>query len=84
MDKLPPDHDMPLPASTMPIPVDAKRQARSLYFQAVLRGAYRPRLAVIILLQIILSDTGYRRLADRAISWLRAGYRASPKPGVAS
>ena len=33
MDKLPPDHDMPLPASTMPIPVDAKRQARSLYWR---------------------------------------------------
>ncbi len=57
------------------------RQALGLYFQAVLRGAYRPRLAVIILLQILLSDTGYRRLADRAISWLRAGYRA---PRVAS
>jgi len=33
MDKLPPDHGMPLPASTMPIPVDAKRQARSLYWR---------------------------------------------------
>jgi hypothetical protein len=42
-----------------------------------LHGCYRPRLAVIILLQIVLSDAGYRRLADRAISWLRAGLRES-------
>ena len=27
MDKLPPDHAMPLPAATFPIPVDARRQA---------------------------------------------------------
>jgi uncharacterized protein YjcR len=33
MDKLPPDTDMPLPASTMPIPVDAQRKARSLYWR---------------------------------------------------
>lgn len=33
MDKLPPDTGMPLPASAFPIPVDAKRQARSLYWR---------------------------------------------------
>ena len=33
MSKLPPDTGMPLPASTMPIPVDARRQARSLYWR---------------------------------------------------
>ncbi|WP_443025474.1 terminase large subunit domain-containing protein [Sphingomonas sp. PB4P5] len=32
MDLLPPDTGMPLPASTMPIPVDACRQARRLYW----------------------------------------------------
>lgn len=33
MDKLPADTGMPLPASTFPIPVDVRRQARSLYWQ---------------------------------------------------
>lgn len=33
MDLLPPDTGMPLPASTMPIAVDARRQARSLYWR---------------------------------------------------
>ncbi len=33
MDKLPPDTGMPLPADTMPIPIDAERQARSLYWR---------------------------------------------------
>ncbi len=33
MDKLPPDHAMPLPAAAFPIPVDARRQARSLYWR---------------------------------------------------
>ena len=33
MSKLPPDTGMPLPATTMPIPVDARRQARSLYWR---------------------------------------------------
>lgn len=33
MDKLPPDTGMPLPASAFPIPVDARRQARSLYWR---------------------------------------------------
>lgn len=33
MDTLPPDHAMPLPAAAFPIPVDARRQARSLYWR---------------------------------------------------
>lgn len=33
MDKLPADTDMPLPASTFPVPVDARRKARSLYWR---------------------------------------------------
>lgn len=33
MDKLPPDTGMPLPAAAFPIPVDARRQARSLYWR---------------------------------------------------
>ena len=33
------------------------------------RPAPRPRLAVIVLLQILLSDAGYRVMADRAIAY---------------
>jgi len=33
MDKLPADIGMPLPPTTMPIPIDAERQARSLYWR---------------------------------------------------
>ena len=54
-------------------------KALGLYLTAVLRGCYRPRLALVILLQILLSDAGYRRLADAAIRWLRAGLREKPK-----
>jgi glycosyltransferase involved in cell wall biosynthesis len=53
--------------------------ALGLYLAALRHGCYRPRLAVIVLLQILLSDAGYRRLADGAIAWLRAGLR-TPKP----
>lgn len=49
--------------------------ALGLYLNAVLRGCYRPSLAVVIFLQIFLSRSAYRRLADYAISWLRAGLR---------
>ena len=49
--------------------------ALGLYLNAVLRGCYRPPMAAIIFLQIFLSRSGYRRLADQAIAWLRAGAR---------
>jgi glycosyltransferase involved in cell wall biosynthesis len=49
--------------------------ALGLYLNAVLRGCYRPSMAAIVFLQIFLSRAGYRRLADRAISWLRIGLR---------
>lgn len=42
-------------------------KALGYYLSAVLRGCYNPRLAAIIFLQIFLSDTLYRRVADRAI-----------------
>jgi glycosyltransferase involved in cell wall biosynthesis len=54
--------------------------ALGLYLNALLRGCYRPRLAAIIFLQILLSDAGYRRLADGAIAWLRAGMREKRAP----
>ncbi len=52
---------------------DRPLRALGLYLNAVLRGCYRPRLAAIIALQIFLGRSGYRRLADLAISWLRIG-----------
>jgi glycosyltransferase involved in cell wall biosynthesis len=42
-------------------------KALHYWLSAVLRGCYNPRLAVIIFLQIFLSDRLYRRVADRAI-----------------
>jgi GT2 family glycosyltransferase len=54
---------------------DHPLKALGLYLNATLRGCYRPSLAAIIFLQIFLGRTGYRRLADQAISWLRAGLR---------
>ena len=49
--------------------------ALGLYLNAVLRGCYRPSLAVIVFLQIFLGSTAYRRLANIAIVWFRAGQR---------
>ncbi|HEX2760547.1 MAG TPA: hypothetical protein VHM27_08540, partial [Rhizomicrobium sp.] len=46
-----------------------------LYLNALLRGCYRSPLAAVVFLQIFLGRAGYRRLADGAISWLRAGLR---------
>jgi hypothetical protein len=48
-------------------------EALSDYARAVLHGAYKPSLAPIVLLQVALSDRQYRRMADGAISYLRAG-----------
>ena len=50
-------------------------RALTLYLTALRHRCYSPRLALVVLLQIMLSDAGYRRLADTAISWLGAGLR---------
>jgi glycosyltransferase involved in cell wall biosynthesis len=42
--------------------------ACGLFAQAVLRGCYSPRLALVIFLQIVLSNRQYRRLTD---FWIR-------------
>lgn len=61
-------------------------RAFRLYFAALTRGCYRPRLAPVIFLQIFCPDALYRRLADRSISlfrttsWSHAAKRA-PFPG---
>jgi glycosyltransferase involved in cell wall biosynthesis len=46
--------------------------ALGYYLMAVFRGCYRPRLAAVILVQIIASDRVYRRMADWLIG-LRRG-----------
>ncbi|HKY80786.1 MAG TPA: glycosyltransferase family 2 protein, partial [Sphingobium sp.] len=45
----------------------SRRRAMRYYLEAVLRGAYGPRLAGAVLMQIILPDTLYRRISDRWI-----------------
>lgn len=59
---------------------DHPLRALGLYLNAVLRGCYRPPLAAIVFLQIFLGRSGYRRIADTAISWLRMGLRERGKP----
>jgi glycosyltransferase involved in cell wall biosynthesis len=49
--------------------------ALKLYLAALVRGCYRPSLAGIVFLQIFLSDSAYRKLADTAIVRLGAGLR---------
>jgi glycosyltransferase involved in cell wall biosynthesis len=53
----------------------SRGKALRLYLTALLRHCYSPGLAVIVLLQIALGETRYRRLADTAIRWLGAGLR---------
>jgi glycosyltransferase involved in cell wall biosynthesis len=47
---------------------DRPLTALGLYLNAVLRGCYRPSMAAVIFLQIVLSRSSYRWLADRVIS----------------
>jgi len=58
-------------------------RALGLYLNAVLRGCYRPPLAAVVFLQIFLGRSGYRRIADQAISWLRMGLREKEKAAPA-
>lgn len=52
--------------------------ALPLTFAAILRGCYGPRLACVVLLQVLLEDRQYRWLADTAIARLKAGLREKP------
>lgn len=63
---------------------DRPLAALRLYLNAVLRGCYRPSLAMVIFLQIFLGRSGYRRVADHAISWLRIGLREKAPREAAS
>jgi glycosyltransferase involved in cell wall biosynthesis len=53
----------------------SRLKALALYVTALRHRCYAPRLAMIILMQILLSDATYRAVADRAIAWLGAGLR---------
>jgi len=58
-----------------------KMEALRLYLAALLHGCYRPRLSVIVFLQVFLNAGSYRAIADVAIGWLRkAPANAHPKP----
>lgn len=45
----------------------SRRQAMRYYLGAVCRGAFGPRLAATVLLQIVMPDPVYRRISDRWI-----------------
>jgi glycosyltransferase involved in cell wall biosynthesis len=61
-----------------------KLGALRLYAAAVMRGCYAPRLAIIIFLQIFLSDVQYRRVADGAIGLLGRTRLRKASPHLAS
>jgi glycosyltransferase involved in cell wall biosynthesis len=66
--------------------VQDRAKALRLYLAALIRGCYTPRLALVVFLQIFVSDALYRRLADRSIAlfggrvWSRAEL-GNPIPG---
>jgi glycosyltransferase involved in cell wall biosynthesis len=60
-----------------------KSAALALYLTALRHGCYRPRLALVVFLQIFLDARKYRALADAGIRWLHMGLR-EPEPSEAS
>ncbi len=60
-----------------------KSAALALYLTALRHHCYRPRLALVVFLQIFLDARKYRALADAGIRWLHMGLR-EPEPGEAS
>ncbi len=53
------------------VAVQSKRRALALYFDALASGCYRPRLALVVFLQIFVADRFYRLLADQVIALCR-------------
>jgi glycosyltransferase involved in cell wall biosynthesis len=47
----------------------SRRTALRYYFEALRQGAFRPSLALVVLLQIIVPDGAYRRAADRWVAF---------------
>ena len=60
-----------------------KFEALKLYLRAVLAGCYRPSLALIVLLQVMLDAGAYRAIANSAIGWLHMGLRERDLPAKA-
>ena len=56
-----------------------KGTALALYLTALRHRCYRPRLALVVFLQIFLDAKKYRALADAGIRWLHMGLR-EPAP----
>lgn len=56
-----------------------KATALALYLTALRHRCYRPRLALVVFLQIFLDAKKYRALADAGIRWLHMGLR-EPAP----
>jgi len=54
-----------------------RRAALPLTLGAIARGCYGPKLACVVLLQVLLDPAQYRALADTAIAWLNVGLRES-------
>jgi len=57
-------------------------RALRLYLDAIWRGCYSPKLAFVVFLQIFLPASGYRRLADNGIPFLKASLK--PKQAQAA
>lgn len=49
----------------------SRSRALRYYLAALLHGAYGPRLAAAVLMQIVLPDTAYRRICDKWIDFIR-------------
>lgn len=54
-------------------------QAMRYYVKAVLRGAFGPRLAATVLMQIVLPDPVYRKLSDRWIDFAQLVGAGKPR-----
>ena len=64
------------------VAVTSKLSALGLFLEAVLHGAYRPRMAARIVLQIFLPDRLYRRLADSTLAKPSAEPASAPHPAL--
>ena len=60
----------------------SKLAALKLYLNAVTRGCYRPKMAVVVFLQIFFPDWLYRRVADGVIALFRGVVWSRAERGV--
>lgn len=66
------------------VAASSRARAFGLYWAAVSRGCYRPRLAALIFLQIFVSDALYRFLADWIIVMLQGAVWSRAEQRVAA